>query len=63
MTEDNIRFHAHRALIAIDWLDTHIAARRSTDAKQVEKYIAEARQNLYKLVGTSVALDYPSTSS
>ena len=57
MTEDNVRFHAQRALMAIDWLDRHIQARNPKQAKQVEKAIAEARQHLYKLVGTSVVLD------
>lgn len=62
MTEDNIRFHAQRALIAIDFLDRNIQARTPTKVKQVEKAIAEARQHLYKLVGTSVVLDHPTSS-
>ena len=53
MTDDNVRFHAQRALMALEWLDRHIQARRPAEVSAVVKAVEEMRKHLHKLVGTS----------
>lgn len=57
MTEDKVRFHAQRALMALEWLDQHVAPRRPADAKALANTVELLRKELYKLVGTNSAAD------
>lgn len=53
MTDDLVLHYAQKALLAVDEIDKVSMARRSVYERRLEKALREARQALYKLVGTS----------
>lgn len=52
MTEDNVRYHAQRALADLDYLDTHVIPRKGEYATAVANSIDDLRKHLCKLIGT-----------
>lgn len=56
MKDDNVRFHAQRALMALEWIDRHAMARSSVHSAQLAKSIDDLRRALFKLIGTSDAI-------
>lgn len=53
MTEDNVRFHAQRALAALGTIDKNSKARRPELGDQLMWAIEDCRKHLFKLAGTN----------
>lgn len=57
MTEDAVRFHAQRALDAVETIDRTAKPRSPGVTEALVGAIQSARKHLFKLVGTNSAAD------
>lgn len=62
MTDEQVLHFAQKALMAVEELDRTVMPRRPAYSRRVEKAISDARQALFKLVGTSDAVIQPPQS-